>query len=186
MMASSRREIPELRGLCYIDSPATVPGLPLWHISGPLKKEVVKIKPRVAVEDEPVGLGLVTPVRSVWQIEAEGRNWIGQGPRVQISKSEADAIKGSSDALLLLITLRLAHGGRQGPFAVSPKGMQSADLIPGWGRIRYTNARDALLELGFLEQLHRGGSRPGDASKFKLATPPAISCHHKASLSEAM
>ena len=107
-------------------------------------------------------------VESVWKMETEGHNWLGQEPRVQFSHAELGVLCPFPQALSLLSILRMAHGVRAEPFSVSPKGMQSANMIPGWGRSRYTNARNILLELGYLVQVHHGGSRPGDASKFIL------------------
>ena len=71
----------------------------------------------------------------------------------------------------LFICLNLNHGARKEPFAVSPKAMHKAEVIPGWGVNRYTNARNKLEELGALKCVHQGGKRPGDASMFTLGIP---------------
>jgi hypothetical protein len=111
-------------------------------------------------------------VRSVWSMESEDRNWIGQGPNVTFSGQELTILLCNPNALALLAKLRKVHAARLEPFAISPKAMDAGDSIPGWSRKRYQHARDALLEHGFLICVHEGGSGPGDASQYKLSARP--------------
>ncbi len=102
-------------------------------------------------------------VASVWRYQAEGRNWSGQSGTTYIMKTEFAhlmAHKRGPDAVALLLRLRLAHWNRA-TFIVAPKAMAKAQVFPGWSHCRYRKARDALVELGFLQITQRGGRRKG-------------------------
>ena len=49
---------------------------------------------------------------------------------------------------MLDIYLRLQHGARPEPFAVSAKAMAQEKVIPGWGTRRIDAARRKLVEIG--------------------------------------
>jgi hypothetical protein len=105
---------------------------------------------------------------SVWRYELEGRNWAGREPRVSTTKSEYNLIVGEkhgSDALALLIKLRLSHWNRP-EFALSLKAMAGAGVIPGWSVSRYRNARVVLVRCGLIVESNRGGRGAGDACRF--------------------
>jgi hypothetical protein len=115
---------------------------------------------------------IVRLAASAWEYEATGRNWVGDQPRAVLV---ADTVKQLSmapngpDALVLLSNLLVAHGARRKrgePFAISPRAMSGSVLC--WGRNRIRNARQTLIELGFLFEEHRGGSSPGDHSLFRF------------------
>jgi hypothetical protein len=115
---------------------------------------------------------IVRLAASAWEYEATGRNWVGDQPRAVLV---ADTVKQLSmapngpDALVLLSNLLVAHGARRKrgePFAISPPAMSGSVL--SWGRNRIRNARQTLIELGFLFEDHRGGSSPGDHSLFRF------------------
>jgi hypothetical protein len=70
---------------------------------------------------------------------------------------------------MLFAHLLMAHGARHirgEPFAISPAAM-SRIVLP-WGRNRIRNARQTLIQLGFLTEEHHGGSQPGDPSLFRF------------------
>jgi len=117
---------------------------------------------------------VVKTARSAWDYEVQGENWSGREPRVPITRSVYDVLKSDSDALNLFICLQLNHSARKQPFAVSPKAMREADIIPGWGVDRYRNARKKLEELKGLNCVHRGGKRGHDPSMFTLSTPVSL------------
>jgi Bifunctional DNA primase/polymerase, N-terminal/Primase C terminal 1 (PriCT-1) len=96
---------------------------------------------------------------SVWErYHLAGRIWQkGEEARVQTRRSAFDQIKSHSDAYVLETELRFAHGARDEPFAMVPEAMAAAQLIPGWTKHRYREARCILLRLGRIEL----GSRPG-------------------------
>lgn len=126
------------------------------------------------MSDKPAALLKV--VRSVWKYETTGCNWAkNEEPRMQLLQSEYNALahhRYGADALLLLSKIRFEHSVRRGPFALAPNAMVVAQTIPGWGWRRYTNARSALIEIGFLRQVHSGGSGTGDPNRYELAKPP--------------
>jgi hypothetical protein len=109
----------------------------------------------------------------VWKTHSEGRNWVGRPAQVTIAVAELDMIAvhpHSSDMALLLVKLRLAHSGLNAEFAISPKAMADKFVIPAWRDWRrYRNAFRALVEIGLLEIIHRGGARPGDVTICRFA-----------------
>src|SRR5205807_1663832 len=109
---------------------------------------------------------------SAWKYEVEGKNFVGKEQRVFVTKSELEAYgahKNGGDGLLLFLELRrLGHEDRS-EFAISPKAMEAAQIIPGWGVRRYGAARDAGLDVGRIARLHQGGKKKGDASLFAFA-----------------
>jgi hypothetical protein len=114
---------------------------------------------------------VVRTVDSVWNMEQSGENWAGKEAKVVFSASEYSILMENSDALLLWGFLKMMHGGRSEPFAVSPKGMAESEVIPGWGIQRYRSARDWLMDYGFLTVVHEGGEFRGDVWLFTLSTP---------------
>jgi hypothetical protein len=111
-------------------------------------------------------------VESVWKIQQEGRNWVGKEAQLIVPASEFAVLQENPDALTLRMTLRWAHGARVEPFAIVCKAMARDEAITGWTDFkRYMRARDWLLEHGFLIEHHRGGSKIGDASLYRLAEP---------------
>lgn len=96
-----------------------------------------------------------------------GRNYhaLRGGTRARL-QNDMRALSGDADAYMLLAVLRESHCAAT--FAASPTAMADADVIPTWTTGRYRRARDVLLRCGLLECVHRGGSRKGDASQFRL------------------
>ena len=110
--------------------------------------------------------------RSAWRYEVEDRNWVGRTGRVYLTADEIAKLityPRGSDMALLLLTLRRAHWDHE-VFAVSPKAMAAAGVIPGWRRSpdRYRRALALLIESGFLHLQYRGGSRPGDVNRYRF------------------
>jgi hypothetical protein len=107
-------------------------------------------------------------VRSVWKIEAEGRNWVGQEARVKIQASQIEALithQYAAEAAALFLVLRSKHWDRE-TFVASPPAMARAGVIAGWGKQRYRHGLDALLEAGVLKLVRRGGRGQGDPHLF--------------------
>jgi hypothetical protein len=109
----------------------------------------------------------------VWKVHSEGRNWVGRPAQVTVNVAELDMIAvhpQGSDMTLLLMKLRCAHSGLNPEFAISPKAMADKFVIPAWRDWRrYRNAFRALVEIGLLEIIHRGGARPGDVTICRFA-----------------
>jgi DNA-binding XRE family transcriptional regulator len=118
--------------------------------------------------------------RSVWNLEVSGNNWVGRGARIEVTMDNLDSFGGDADALMLDIYLRLQHGARPEPFAVSAKAMAQAKVIPGWGTRRIDAARRKLVEIGALHQKHQGGKKRGDPSQFTLSSHTGIKGARKA------
>jgi hypothetical protein len=111
-------------------------------------------------------------VRSAWQIEQEGRNWVGKEAKLVTTASEFLVLQRNPDAFVLWHALRWMHCARPEPFALSCKVMARDEAIDGWTYPRrYMHARDWLLAQGFLVQEHVGGSKRGDPHLYRLASP---------------
>ncbi len=112
--------------------------------------------------------------RHAWAYQEAGTNWVAGEANAMIGRkqfSQVMTIPNGSDAIALLLKLKMEHGARTErgrSFALSPKAMANAEVMPGWGRKRYERTRDALIECGAIEIHHRGGLCPGDAWLFKL------------------
>jgi Bifunctional DNA primase/polymerase, N-terminal/Primase C terminal 1 (PriCT-1) len=126
---------------------------------------------------EPLPLSEIARIAtSAWGRETTGTNWVGKEQRAQIEASVVrllSPLENGPDALMLLTHLRLAHGARQSrgePFAISPKAMSAARAIGRWGPRRYLKARQTLIDLGLLFQLHQGGRSQHDPSLFSLGS----------------
>jgi hypothetical protein len=115
---------------------------------------------------------VVKTARSIWRYKLEGRIWeLGGEAHVHTGKSVFDKIMAhdnGAEALALDLALRFAHGARHEPFAVSPRAMARDGTIPGWSEYKYRNARSTLVDAGRLILVRKGGSRDGDASKFRF------------------
>ena len=109
------------------------------------------------LEDEIV----ISRARVVWQQHLEGRfvPMIGKGGVAQTKAEEVDILlalkpKQAGDALLLFTKLKIWHAARcrRGEtFPVCVKAMASDDVLPGWTKERYQNAKELLLEAGLLK-----------------------------------
>jgi hypothetical protein len=126
---------------------------------------------------EPLPMNEVTALAtSAWGYQMTGRNWIGGRARVQLQTHILERLymaQNGPDALLLFAKLQTAHGARQTRgecFAVSPAAMSAARTIGRWGPGRYRSARQTLIDLGVLSQIHKGGHSPHDPSLFRFAT----------------
>ncbi len=112
-------------------------------------------------------------VHSAWGYEVRGENWVGTRDRAAAAAFQNVALAARPDAETLLLVLRHAHGARDTrgePFAASPRAMAAARVIRSWGAShqRYSRALAALVEFDFLDIVHMGGRRPGDARLFRF------------------
>ncbi|SBW05804.1 conserved hypothetical protein [uncultured Alphaproteobacteria bacterium] len=108
---------------------------------------------------------------SIIKMRAEGRLWHADGkPRFAVSQDFLDQFEGDGNALMLMLTLILAHGARKEPFAISDAGMTAAEVIPGWRREKYRNAKGALLSYGMLRIVHKATGKIGDCNTYDLTT----------------
>jgi hypothetical protein len=86
-------------------------------------------------------------VDSVWRMTSEGRNWVGERGRRQ---HELSTFTDAADAFLLLEYLRV-NEGVSAQFWIA-NGL--ADKF-GWDRRRFTDARQRLVELGYVQQISK-------------------------------
>jgi hypothetical protein len=56
------------------------------------------------------------------------------------------------------------------PFAIVPEAMAAAQVISGWTKHRYREARGILVRLGRLELVSEGGRRRHDPHLYRLRT----------------
>lgn len=105
--------------------------------------------------------------RSAWGYEVKGMNMSGRGQFAIVTLSEADNLTDDPDAFTLLIFLR-AHHSATHQFAVAIEALTRRLKWKTPQRVR--NARDRLVERGYLICLHRGGRWPGDAGTFEFST----------------
>lgn len=122
--------------------------------------------------DPPLGdREVLKTVLSAWKYEAGGQNWAGKEPRVYTLKSEWERLvahPNGGEASFLCQHLRFCHWAHD-TFAISPKAMAGAESIPGWTDPRkYRRARDALIELGILEEVHQEGQGAHTPSLFRF------------------
>ena len=112
-------------------------------------------------------------VKSVWEMQEAGKNWVGHGGHAVLSKDlttkllAADRVRGG-DAVAMTARLKQCHGGRGEDFAFSPDAMARANFAPGWSAHRYRRVRNILLEAGVVVQTHRGGKGLNDPNKYRL------------------
>jgi hypothetical protein len=107
-------------------------------------------------------------------------HWIGREGVARSRGSEIDVLlklnsRIASDALMLLLRLRIDHSARcrRGEtFNITPKAMVRSDVVHGWTRERYKKARDLLLLAGFIDKVsdfkHTRDGREG--AQYRLTT----------------
>jgi len=105
---------------------------------------------------------------SVWRYESRGDNWTGGPPRSVITLTDLEKFlehPNGSDALMLLHRLKLAHGGRDEPFAISDRAMYRDRVMGRWSRDRIRRARLVLEEMDQIKCVFKGHKK---ASRFVL------------------
>lgn len=119
--------------------------------------------------------------RSAWRYETTGRNFIGlRKPQITEWDKIMDALIDQPEAYALYQMFLRWHGNRPF-FAIAPRAMSEAGSPP-WSRHKIANARDVLLERGFIEELvkpHRGRN-PG---QYRLNGNAKTGHNHKTLLS---
>jgi hypothetical protein len=119
-------------------------------------------------------------VRSVWEMEQEGRNWVGKEAKIMTNASEFVVLQRNPDAYVFWHALRWAHCADPEPFAISCKAMAREQTIDGWADWkRYARARDWLLAHGGLVQAHTGGKGRGDPHLYGLRSPAKMGTENR-------
>lgn len=111
--------------------------------------------------------------KSAWNIQIEGRNWVGTKGMVPISK-ELACLLSRFNALSLYVVLWCEHGSREEPFAVCRRGMARKKCIPYWKESRYRRALEFLVKVGLLEVAKGGGRGPNRPAYYRLRDPRSL------------
>jgi hypothetical protein len=125
---------------------------------------------------------VIKRAQQVWKDAQAGKleHWIGREGVARSRGSEIDVLLNlnsriASDALMLLLRLRIDHSARcrRGEtFNITPKAMVRGDVVHGWTRERYKKARDLLLLAGFIDKVsdfkHTRDGREG--AQYRLTT----------------
>jgi len=108
---------------------------------------------------------VVSIATSVSRYQEESRNFGGRGRALVVSNADYQRLRkeGGAGAALLYCDLRSQHWGRD---FVLAKAMAASMR---WGVPRWRAARDALVELGFIQWVHPGGKGPHDPPIFRWA-----------------
>ena len=105
---------------------------------------------------------VIKRARQVWAAVQSGKiePWIGRKATARTEKTEINLLCGKgrngSDALTLLLMLRVEHGARCArgeTFCIAADAMQREQTIPGWHAKRIVAARDLLLKEGKIEKV---------------------------------
>ncbi len=101
--------------------------------------------------------------QSAWQYEATGRNYLGlRKPQITEGDMIMDVLLDQPEAFTLYQMFLRWHSNRPS-FAIAPRAMSEVGSPP-WSRHKISNARDVLLERGFIEELEapdRGRKKSG-------------------------
>ena len=104
-------------------------------------------------------------VGSVWTYKERDEIWVGKEARAVITATELKELGGNSDAALILMRLKAAHGwrnGREFPLA------NALAVSLGWGLRRFHAAKAFLIKCCFLEIIYAGGKGPHDPPLARL------------------
>jgi len=111
---------------------------------------------------------VIKTASSVWKMQIEGRNWIGQRGIIPMRFAEVDQFLSlGEDATFLFLHLKRHHNDR-GTFLVANA---MAELLQ-WRLQRFKNARRQLVEAGLLRLIQQGGRRPHDPSIYSWGNEP--------------
>ncbi len=111
----------------------------------------------------------VKAAQSAWSYRRGERKPGAGEPAAMLSRSEIEALAPTPEALTLFAKLKCEHGAHDGPFAISARAMADFGALPGWSAGRIIRARDCLLRLGCIVEIHRGGRGKGDPSLFAFS-----------------
>lgn len=107
---------------------------------------------------------IISKVKSAWNYEKTGRNWVGRKARASTDREEILAFSSDPAAALLLSLLRVSHPIDDTKFAVDQ--VKTADLL-GWSRATLILRIRNLIEKRHLVLVHRGRGK-GDPHLYEL------------------
>jgi len=103
---------------------------------------------------------------SVWKYVVDGNNWVGTRGITHIDSDIRDDLQPYPNAFVLFDQLKSSHEGRHPQFAIAAQAMARDGVLAGWSEKAINKARRRLVDMGFLELLHKGGKKRGDASQY--------------------
>ena len=77
-----------------------------------------------------------------------------------------DDLQPHPNAFVLMDQLKSSHECRHPQFAICAEAMVRDGLLRGWTSKSINKARRLLVELGYLNVVHRGGKGRGDSSQY--------------------
>lgn len=114
--------------------------------------------------------------RSAWSYEATGRNFIGlKKPQLNPGDVAMDELLDEPEAFVLFQMFNRWHGA--GKFAIAPRAMSEAGSPP-WPRRRIEQARDVLLERGYLQEVSPPSRGRRKSGRYQLAAKMPRSAHN--------
>lgn len=94
-----------------------------------------------------------------------------EGDEVFITDEEFEKLAPYPKAFSLMSAFKLQLGPGPHLIHTSPKLLAKHNLIPGWGRHKYTSAMLILIKVGYLGRIRDGGKGRGDRSAYTLYVP---------------
>jgi len=104
-------------------------------------------------------------IDNVWSLKTNNKLYSKGDRFVTTHEGDLTNLKDFPRAFWLLMKLKIAHENRREKFAISPHAI--AHSI-GWDISTVRNARNTLVEKGYLRLVHQGGKHSGDCSVFKF------------------
>ncbi|MEQ8431717.1 MAG: bifunctional DNA primase/polymerase [Roseovarius sp.] len=108
--------------------------------------------------------------KSAWSYQSTGRNYLGlKKPQLSEGDFIMDNLIEYPEAFALHQLFQRWHGNRSS-FAIAPRAMSEAQSPP-WPRRRIEQARDILVERGYLEEISAPTKSKRKAGLYRLASP---------------
>jgi hypothetical protein len=103
-------------------------------------------------------------VASAWGYEVEGKNHFGYGPRFVLPLDIINTLAAAEPRAFSLFSILWSHHSTAGQFVLA-KAMAGT---LGWSVNTMRDARDRLVDLGYLECVRAGGQRPNDPPIYRF------------------
>ena len=115
---------------------------------------------------------IVKTAKSAWRIQAEGRNWAGNGRMIYVAfpaeRMPVFCRHPRWPGVLTRWTALQDLNWWRREFTAVPDWLADHQIIPRWSARQYQRILDAMVELGIIEITHRGGRGPRDPRRYKF------------------